>query len=95
MNNSLYLDGLNAGLSDNLIMEMANIFGGVIDFVYDPRQGDTFSVLYEEQYLEGDLLGEGEILAASYTNSGKIYTAHYITPLVATANLQGTVMATI
>ncbi len=34
---SLFMAGKEAGLSHNMIMEMANIFGGVIDFVGDPR----------------------------------------------------------
>ena len=40
---SLFMAGQDAGLSNNLIMELANIFGGVIDFILDPRQGDTFT----------------------------------------------------
>ena len=73
---SLFLAGQEAGLSHNLIMEMANIFGGVIDFVLDPRKGDTIHLLYEELYLEGELYGTGNILAASYTNQGKTFNAY-------------------
>lgn len=57
-------------------MGMASIFGGVMDFVYDPREGDTFSVLYEELYLDGELIGYGDILASQYTNNGKAYEAY-------------------
>ena len=53
------------------IMEMANIFGGVIDFILDPRQGDQFSILYDEQYLDGEYIGHGAILAAQYINNDK------------------------
>ena len=56
-------------------MEMANIFGGVIDFILDPRAGDDFSILYEEKYLDGEFIGNGEILATQYTNQGKTFTA--------------------
>ena len=56
-------------------MEMANIFGGVIDFILDPREGDQFSILYEEKYLDGEFIGNGEILATQYTNHGQTYTA--------------------
>jgi murein DD-endopeptidase MepM/ murein hydrolase activator NlpD len=72
---SLFLAGKNAGMSQNTIMELANIFGGVIDFVLDPRVGDNFHVLYEELYLDGEKLGDGEILAAEFTNRGKRHTA--------------------
>jgi murein DD-endopeptidase MepM/ murein hydrolase activator NlpD len=57
-------------------MELANIFGGVIDFALDPRAGDTFSVLYEERYLDGEKIGEGSIVAAEYVNEGKSYSAY-------------------
>jgi murein DD-endopeptidase MepM/ murein hydrolase activator NlpD len=72
---SLFLAGKDAGMSYNTIMELANIFGGVIDFVLDPRVGDNFHVLYEELYLDGEKLGDGEILAAEFTNQGKRHTA--------------------
>ncbi|TCO71894.1 peptidoglycan DD-metalloendopeptidase family protein [Chromatocurvus halotolerans] len=72
---SLFLAGRDAGLSSNLIMELANVFGGVIDFVLDPRRGDTMHVLYEELYLDGDKLSDGRILAASFTNRGETFNA--------------------
>ncbi len=73
---SLFLAGQEAGLSHTTIMDMANIFGGVIDFVGDPRKGDTMHVIFEELYLDGEKLGDGEIIAASYTNKGKTLTAY-------------------
>jgi murein DD-endopeptidase MepM/ murein hydrolase activator NlpD len=75
IDSSLFLAGQDAGMSQNLIMEMANIFGGVIDFVLDPREGDTFHVLYEELYLDGEKYRDGNILAAEFINRGKSYTA--------------------
>lgn len=75
LENSLFVAGARAGLSDKLIMELAGIFNGVIDFVLDPRSGDTFSLLYEELWLDGERIGDGKILAAEYTNSGQRHTA--------------------
>ena len=72
---SLFLDGQKAGLSDSLIMQLATIFGWDIDFALEIRAGDQFRVLYEEQYLEGEKLRDGPILAAEFTNRGKTYTA--------------------
>jgi murein DD-endopeptidase MepM/ murein hydrolase activator NlpD len=60
-------------------MEMANIFGGVIDFVGDPRKGDTMHLVFEELYLDGGKFQDGDIIAASYTNQGKTYTAYRYT----------------
>ncbi len=72
---SLFLDASKTGLSQNKIMELAHIFGWDIDFALDIRGGDTFSVLYEEQYLNGEKIGNGDILAARFTNQGDAYTA--------------------
>ena len=73
---SLFMAGQDAGLSHTTIMDMANIFGGVIDFVGDPRKGDTMHLLFEEMYLDGNKFDDGDIIAASYTNQGKTYTAY-------------------
>jgi murein DD-endopeptidase MepM/ murein hydrolase activator NlpD len=76
---SLFLAGQEAGLSHTTIMDMANIFGGVIDFVGDPRKGDTMHLLFEELYLDGNKFDDGEIIAASYANQGKTFTAYRYT----------------
>ncbi len=75
INNSLFVDGLKAGMSDKLIMEMAHIFGWDIDFALDLRQGDSFKVIYNEHYLDGDKIDDGVILAAEFTNRGKSFRA--------------------
>ena len=72
---SLFMAGQRERIPAITIMEMANIFGGVIDFILDPRLGDKFSILYEEKYLDGEFIANGEILATQYINQGKRYTA--------------------
>ena len=72
---SLYLSAQQANLPDKLIMELANIFAWDIDFVFDIRQGDSFSILYQEKYLNGEKFAVGDIVAASFTNRGKSYNA--------------------
>ena len=62
---SLFLDASRAGLSEAKIMEMANIFAWDVDFALDIRNGDQFSVLYEEKYLEGEKIGYGGNIAAA------------------------------
>ncbi|MCK4675759.1 MAG: peptidoglycan DD-metalloendopeptidase family protein, partial [Gammaproteobacteria bacterium] len=69
------LAGESAGISDNIIMELANIFGWDIDFALDIRKGDNFTVLYEELYRDGEKISDGKILAADFINDGKIYRA--------------------
>ncbi|MCB1845313.1 MAG: peptidoglycan DD-metalloendopeptidase family protein [Halioglobus sp.] len=72
---SLFVAGQEAGLSHTTIMELANIFGGVIDFALDPRKGDTIHVIYEDLYLDGEKYADGNILAAAITNQGTTYSA--------------------
>lgn len=72
---SLFDDGQGAGLSDRLIMELAEIFGWDIDFVVDLRRGDSFAVLYEEKYWQGQKVADGDILAAEFINQGREFRA--------------------
>ncbi|MES9874448.1 MAG: peptidoglycan DD-metalloendopeptidase family protein [Candidatus Sedimenticola sp. 6PFRAG7] len=72
---SLYQSAQLAGLDDSLIMELANIFGWDIDFALEIRSGDRFSLIYEENYLDGDKYGNGNILAAEFINRGRVVQA--------------------
>ncbi len=72
---SLFLSGQRAGLSDRLIMELAEIFGWDIDFALDIRSGDHFTVVYEELREDGAKLRDGSVLAASFSNRGKDFAA--------------------
>ncbi len=72
---SLFLAGQAAGLSDNMTMQIANIFGWDVDFALDIRQDDHFTVIYEEIYLDGKKLKDGNILAAEFHNHGKSFQA--------------------
>ena len=73
---SFYKAGLDAGLSDGMILQLAEIFGGEIDFVLDLRANDQFVVMYDEYYLEGKKVGNGPILAASFINQGDVHSAY-------------------
>lgn len=75
INSSLFETGMDAGMSNNMIMQLATIFGWDVDFALDIRQGDNFSLIYEEKYLDGEKVGDGNILVARFENQGKTYTA--------------------
>jgi murein DD-endopeptidase MepM/ murein hydrolase activator NlpD len=75
IDSSLFLAAKRAGLSHNLTMDLANIFGYDIDFAMDIRKGDSFEVVYEEKSVAGERIGHGNILAARFINRGKTYTA--------------------
>ncbi len=74
---SLFGAGKQAGLTDKMVMQLAHIFSWDIDFVLEIRQGDSFSLIYEKIYKDGDYVSDGKILAASFTNQDKTYDAVY------------------
>jgi murein DD-endopeptidase MepM/ murein hydrolase activator NlpD len=72
---SLFAATEAASLPDSVAVKMADIFGTQLDFRSDLRKGDTFSIVYEMQYRNGEPTGEGKILSAEYVNAGKPYRA--------------------
>lgn len=73
---SLFEAGIDAGMSDRTIMEMAEVLGWDIDFAQDLREGDRFSVLYEEHYDDqGEKVKDGKILALEFINRGRVVSA--------------------
>jgi murein DD-endopeptidase MepM/ murein hydrolase activator NlpD len=79
IDSSLFLAGDRAGLSGGIIMELAAILGGVIDFALDPRQGDEIIILFEENFLDNEKFSDGDILAASFNNNGRLVEAYRYT----------------
>ncbi len=51
--------------------QIADIFSWSVDFYYDLRKGDRFTVLYEEKYSEEGYAGTGRVLAAELVLSGE------------------------
>ncbi|HEY8520528.1 MAG TPA: peptidoglycan DD-metalloendopeptidase family protein [Gammaproteobacteria bacterium] len=72
---SLFEAGMAAGMTDAITMRMAGIFEWDIDFIQDVREGDSFTVIYEELWRDGVKLANGDILAAEFVNQGKAYRA--------------------
>ena len=63
------------GLDDAFAMRLAGIFKWDIDMFLEVRPSDEFHVLYEEQQIDGEFVGFGEILAAEFVNQGRSYKA--------------------
>jgi len=70
---SLYGATDAAGIPDAIATQLAEIFGGDIDFHRDLRKGDHFSVVYESFSHRGHVARTGRILAAEFTNDGQTY----------------------
>ncbi|GAB6069414.1 peptidoglycan DD-metalloendopeptidase family protein [Thiomicrorhabdus hydrogeniphila] len=67
INGAFYISAQKAGLSAKSIMSIADMFAWDIDFIRELRKGDTLKVIYETRYLNGEYLGDGDILAAQIT----------------------------
>ncbi len=74
VNSSLSLSGKKAGLSDNLLMQLINIFAWDIDFATNLHYNDQFTVVFEETGIGNDLK-DSQIIAAEFVNQGRILTA--------------------
>ena len=68
-----------AGLSDAVAVQLADIFAVDIDFHRELRKGDTFSVVYEALTADGEPVawseGTGRVLAAEFVNAGREHRA--------------------
>ena len=56
-------------------MDLVYIFGWDIDFNLDIRQGDSYSLIYEEVFVNGEKVIDGDILIAEFSNLGKKHIA--------------------
>jgi len=62
-------------IPDSVVIQLADLFGGDIDFNRDLRKGDRFSVVYEMMYHRGQPVRAGRVLATEFVNKGKALRA--------------------
>ncbi len=58
-----------------LAVRLSEIFAWDIDFIRDLQPGDTFKVIVDKRFREGQFVGYGEIKAAQFVNQGDAYEA--------------------
>lgn len=75
IDSSLFQSASKAGIADGLTMELASVFGWDVDFVLDIHKGDTFNFVYEELFLDGKKIGNGDIVAAEFNKKDVSYQA--------------------
>ncbi len=71
---SLFMSMLDAGEQERLALDLADIFGSDIDFYTDIQKGDSYRLLVEKKYLNGEFRLYGAILAAEITNQNKRFS---------------------
>ncbi len=65
----------DARIPDDIAVQMADLFGGRIDFHRGLRKGDQFRVVYETLEADGEPMRSGRVLSAEFINAGKSHTA--------------------
>jgi murein DD-endopeptidase MepM/ murein hydrolase activator NlpD len=63
-------------MSPTLAVRLSEIFAWTVDF-YKIQQGDKFKVVYDEDFVNGESVGIGEISSAVFNSSGKDFYAFY------------------
>lgn len=64
-----------AGIPDAISIQLADIFGGELDFHRDLRRGDRFAVVFEAFFHGGRIVRVGRVLAAEFSNQKASYRA--------------------
>lgn len=69
-------DALQPQLPDmSLFFDMVEIFGWEIDFLTEPRVGDSFDMIFEVYEKDGQFVKTGQILAVEYVLDGQPHRA--------------------
>ena len=76
IDDNLFQAVADAGERPQLALRLAELFGSEINFIRDLQEGDSFAVLVEKRYRDGEYKGYGRILAAHFTNKGKTFEAY-------------------
>lgn len=66
---SLWESVINAGMHATLAFKLSEIFAWTVDF-FGLQKGDSYKVIYEELFIDGESLGAGRIYGAEFTWNG-------------------------
>ena len=74
---NLFQTVTDAGEQAGLAMSLADIFAWEINFIRDIQPGDSFSLVVEKRYRDGEFKGYGRIRSAIFTNKGTAFEAFF------------------
>ena len=63
-----------SNISPILAVELSDIYAWTIDF-FAIQKGDQFTVIYDEDFVNGESIGLGKIYSASFTQGGTVFYA--------------------
>lgn len=72
---SLFRTVNDLGASDAVALQLSEVFRYDIDFAQELQPGDSFKIVLEKVWRDGQFLKDGDILAAEFTNNGHVYRA--------------------
>ncbi len=70
INSSLWNAMVDNNTDPNLANELSEIYAWTIDF-FGIQKGDSYKVVYENQYVEGERVGIGKVLAATFNHNNE------------------------
>lgn len=70
---SFYAATDSIGLPEAVAQQLIDAFEGKVDFHHNLQKGDQFSIVYETERSNGEVLRTGRILAAQFINNGKTH----------------------
>ena len=73
---SLWQTMVDNNINFNITIALSEIYAWAIDF-YRIQKGDTFSVIYEEKFVDGESVGIGKVIAALFNHYNHDYYAIY------------------
>lgn len=76
INSSLWQAMVENGMSFELAAKMEGVLQWSVDF-HHLQKGDQFKLIYEEDFVQGEQVGIGDIKAAYYKSGAKTYHAFY------------------
>jgi murein DD-endopeptidase MepM/ murein hydrolase activator NlpD len=74
ISSSLWNAMKSSNISPLLAIELSDIYAWTIDF-FAIQKGDQFTVIYDEDFVDGESIGLGKIYSASFTQGGTIFYA--------------------
>jgi murein DD-endopeptidase MepM/ murein hydrolase activator NlpD len=77
---SLYASIKETGEETALVAFFVDVFAYDLDFYVDTHRGDSFKMIVEKEYVGGELLRYGKVLAAEYSGRAGTFRAFYWQP---------------
>ena len=71
---SLWNSLIEADVPGELAIKMEDMYGWSVDF-FALHEGDTFSVIFDEEFIDGKSVGVGTVWGSRFTHAGKDYWA--------------------